>query len=153
MLGKALVGGLAAVILTQVSPSAAEAAGSPSVVGRAEVRRDDPESVFVVSVNARGAGEGARGTFRLEHRYNGEVAWFDGAVDCLDVGRPVAVVTGVVGRVHKIGGMKRGDRFSFTVLDDGGRDRMGFASGAGAARCLGPAPKAEITGGDIVVRD
>ncbi|GAA2779523.1 hypothetical protein GCM10010452_04030 [Crossiella cryophila] len=119
-----------------------------SVQGTALIQVHNPDSVFEVTVDARGDA----GTIRFEHRFQGESGWATGIVDCVRTGGPVGVVTGKVDRVHRIGWLKPGDRFSLSVYDHGRRDRIGMAWQQEAAHCLGPAPDRAITGGNLKVR-
>ncbi|MCK2238946.1 MULTISPECIES: hypothetical protein [unclassified Crossiella] len=118
-----------------------------SVTGTALIQMQDPVSVFEVTVAARGDA----GTIRVAHHYQGESGWLTGIVDCVRTGGPVGVVTGKVDRVHGIGWLKPGDRFSLSVYDRGRRDLIGMAWQAEAAHCLGPAPDRAITGGNLKV--
>ncbi|MGO1053285.1 hypothetical protein [Crossiella sp. CA198] len=123
------------------------APGAASVSGTALIHMHDPESVFEVTVAARGDA----GTIRVAHHFQGESGWLTGTVDCVRTGGPVGVVTGKVDQVHRIGWLKPGDRFSLSVYDHGRRDRIGMAWQAEAAHCLGPAPDRAITGGNLKV--
>ncbi|WHT15593.1 hypothetical protein N8J89_20825 [Crossiella sp. CA-258035] len=119
-------------------------ADTATVTGTARIRMSDPVSEFELDLRAT--------TFRLAHHYQGQSGWLTATVDCVRVGGPVGVVTGVVDRVHGIGHIAPGDRFSLSVLDRGRRDLVGMAWQAEAARCLGPAPSTVITSGDLRVR-
>lgn len=147
--------GVALVLAATGTASAAEAKPpEPSLVGHAKMYRpagDDVQFTF----DAHGFATGARGTFRVFHAFGGESGWFEGAVDCLLVGGPVAVVTGVVTATNVPGlqGVRRG----MTVYDHGRRDRVGYSwvlgtAGTGSVpKCLSSAPVETVERGDFKV--
>ncbi|WP_020672111.1 hypothetical protein [Amycolatopsis nigrescens] len=156
MNGKALTCAVAGSMILLAAPANATATADtgggqapPSVTGTVEIQVHNPDSLFEISASAHGSGQDAKGTFRVAHHYNGEVGWATGRVDCLKVGGPLAIVTGVVDRRGGID-IEPGDRISVTVYDNGKADRVGVAEKA--ARCLGTVPDTEITGGGFTVR-
>lgn len=116
----------AAVLITSGGAASANPARptEPSLVGAAKLWRaagDDIRFTF----DAHGLGPEARGTFRVSHYLGGEGGWFSGKIDCLVVGGPVAVATGVItaSSFPEFIGVRRG----FTVYDHGRHDRLGYS--------------------------
>ncbi len=144
----------AAVLIT--SGGAAQAGHKPptepSLVGSATLWRkagDDIRFTF----DAHGLGPDARGTFRVSHYLAGEGAWFSGRIDCLAVGGPVAVATGIItaSSIPELVGVRRG----FTVYDHGRRDRGGYSwvidpgSTESVPLCVSGAPYETVESGDF----
>lgn len=101
-------------------------------------------------IEARSTPAGTSGTFDVSHVHPGGelVAEFTGDITCLAVGGDVAVATGVitegVGHLPDAGPSDlAGQRVSFTVHDDGRKDRMFWQwefLGAPISDCQGTAP-------------
>ena len=112
-------------------------------------------------IDARSTAAGTAGTFDVSHLHpDGElVAEFTGDITCLAVGGDVAVATGVitegVGHLPDQGPTDlAGQRVSFTVHDDGRKDRMFWQwefLGAPIADCQGTAPVFDPEWGDFRV--
>jgi hypothetical protein len=96
----------------------------PSLVGSAKTWRAQGDDVRF-TFDAHGLGPDARGTFRVSHYLGTEGGWFSGDIDCLVVGGPVAVATGVIKESNfpQFIGVRRG----FTVYDHGHHDRVGYS--------------------------
>ncbi|SDZ18052.1 hypothetical protein SAMN05421504_110143 [Amycolatopsis xylanica] len=149
--------GVALVLAATGTASAVETAGKPtepSLAGHAKMYRpagDDVQFTF----DAHGFATDARGTFRVYHAFGGESGWFEGTVDCLLVGGPVAVLTGVVTATNVPGlqGVRRG----MTVYDHGRRDRVGYSwaldttGTESVPKCLSSAPFETVESGDFKV--
>ncbi len=95
--GAAMV--LAATLAAASPASGAEEGGGkpaePSLVGSAKMLRKGGDDVRF-AFDAHGLYPNSRGTFRVSHVGEGFSGYFQGIVDCLVVGGPVAVVTGIV---------------------------------------------------------
>ncbi|GAA4530522.1 hypothetical protein [Amycolatopsis samaneae] len=130
--------------------SAAPTPAEPSLVGSAKLYRADGQDVRF-AVDAHGLGPEARGTFRVSHRSGKDFGWFAGRVDCLVVGGPVAVLTGVVTDTNlpALRGLRRG----ITVYDNGKHDRVGYSwvveDGKSVPKCLSSAPFEKVESGDF----
>ncbi|MFE0025340.1 hypothetical protein [Amycolatopsis sp. NPDC059021] len=148
---------LAAVALAAVATMAGGAAASaggkpaePSLVGSVKLARADGDDVRF-AIDAHGLGPDARGTFRVSHRSGAASGWFAGKVDCLVVGGPVAVLTGVVTDTNlpELKGLRRG----ITVYDNGKHDRLGYSwvieDGKSVPKCLSSAPFERVESGDF----
>jgi len=128
MMKRAILALTAAAALLVTSGGAASAGPTrptePSLVGSGKLWRaagDDIRFTF----DAHGLGPDARGTFRVSHYLGTEGGWFSGKIDCLVVGGPVAVATGVItaSSYQEFIGVRRG----FTVYDHGRHDRLGYS--------------------------
>lgn len=144
----------AAVLITSGGAASATrpAPTEPSLVGSATLWRaagDDIRFTF----DAHGLGPDARGTFRVSHYLGTEGAWFSGRIDCLAVGGPVAVATGIITASSLKGfiGVRRG----FTVYDHGRHDRVGYSwvidpgSTESVPLCVSGAPYETVETGDF----
>ncbi|MFI0259752.1 hypothetical protein ACH4OW_12055 [Streptomyces sp. NPDC017056] len=135
-----------------------------SLTGAAKMYREDGQRVHF-SFDAHGfgpeeAGGTSRGTFRFSHftADGKEGAHFEGRIDCLITGGPVATATGVITRSDHPDGRVVGKRVGFTVYDNGRHDRLGY-SWAGSSipemtvpKCLSAAPYETVETGDFTVR-
>ncbi|MFH8403911.1 hypothetical protein ACH4FX_03920 [Streptomyces sp. NPDC018019] len=149
----------------QPGPTARPAAASEaSLTGSAKMYRADGQRVHF-SFDAHGfgpaeAGGTSRGTFRFSHFTSdgSQGAHFEGRIDCLITGGPVATATGVITRSDHPDRRVVGKRVGFTVLDQGKHDRVGY-SWAGSSipvmnvpKCLSAAPYETVETGDYTVR-
>ncbi|QXV63471.1 hypothetical protein CVV72_39175 [Amycolatopsis sp. TNS106] len=149
--GAAMV--LAATLVAAGPVSAAEEGkpSEPSLVGSAKMLREDGQDVRF-AFDAHGLFPESRGTFRVSHAGEGFSAYFRGGIDCLVVGGPVAVVTGIVEDTDVPGLKDR--RVGMTVYDNGRRDRVGYSWGPDPEQkqivppCLGTAPFETVETGD-----
>ncbi|WP_406204475.1 hypothetical protein [Streptomyces decoyicus] len=163
-----------ALTLGTTGPAAAAEAGpraarhsadAPSLTGSAKLARQPGDNVHF-RINAHGFADKAHGTFYVSHHF-GKVwgGYFQGRIDCLVTGGPVAVATGIVTASHfksapglpEIGDL-RGKRFGFTVLDGGKKgDRLGYSWAMdgvpknSVGKCLGSAPFETLEKGDYKV--
>lgn len=102
--------------------------------------------------DAHGLFPKSRGTFRVSHVGGGFSACFRGRIDCLVVGGPVAVVTGIVEGTDVPGLKDR--RVGMTVFDNGRRDRLGYSWGPDPEHksvvppCMSSAPFETVETGD-----
>lgn len=120
----------------------------PSLVGSATLNRTDGQQVRF-TFDAHGLATDARGTFAIRH----DEFWARGHVDCLIVGGPVAVATGVITASSEPAflGVRRG----FTVYDHGRRDRLGYSwlfepeSVVSVPPCVSMAPFETVRTGDF----
>ena len=116
----------AAVLVTSggAATAARPAPTEPSLVGSAKLLRAGGHDVRF-AFDAHGLGPDARGTFRVTHSSPTADVRFSGTIDCLIVGGPVAVATGVIteSSLHEFIGLRRG----FTVYDHGRHDRLGYS--------------------------
>ncbi|MEU3628291.1 hypothetical protein BS329_03085 [Amycolatopsis coloradensis] len=125
----------AAVVLTATLVAAGPASGAeegkgkpaePSLVGSAKMLRKGGDDVRF-TFDAHGLYPDSRGTFRVSHAGGGISAYFQGTVDCLVVGGPVAVVTGIVKDTNVPDLKDR--RVGMSVYDHGRHDRVGYSWG------------------------
>ncbi|GAB3728945.1 hypothetical protein GCM10027598_49830 [Amycolatopsis oliviviridis] len=151
----------AAVVLATTLVAAGPASGAeegkgkpaePSLVGSAKMLREDSQDVRF-AFDAHGLFPESRGTFRVSHAGGGFSAYFRGRVDCLVVGGPVAVVTGIVEDTNVPELKDR--RVGMTVYDNGKRDRLGYGWGPDPDRrlvvppCLSSATFERVETGDF----
>ena len=149
----ALAAAAAVLVSTGGAASAARPRPTePSLVGSAKLWRaagDDVRFAF----DAHGLGPDARGTFRVSHYLGKEGGWFSGEIDCLVVGGPVAVATGVIkeSSYPEFIGVRRG----FTVYDHGRHDRVGYSwvldpgNTESVPLCASGAPYETVESGDF----
>lgn len=124
----------------------------PSLVGSAKMWRASGEDVRF-AFDAHGLGPDARGTFRVSHYLGAEGVWFTGRIDCLAVGGPVAIATGVITASNRTAliGVRRG----FSVYDHGRRDRVGYSwvldpgSTESVPMCVSGVPYETVESGDF----
>ncbi len=125
----------AAVVLATTLVAAGPASGAeegkgkptePSLVGSAKMLRKDGHDVRF-TFDAHGLFPDSKGTFRVSHVGAGVSAYFQGRVDCLVVGGPVAVVTGIVEDTNVPDLQDR--RVGMSVYDNGRHDRVGYSWG------------------------
>ena len=124
----------------------------PSLVGSVKTYRAQGDDVRF-TFDAHGLGPDARGTFKVSHYLGTEGAWFSGRIDCLAVGGPVAVATGIItaSSLKEFIGVRRG----FTVYDHGRHDRVGYSwvldpgSTESVPQCVSAAPFETVESGDF----
>jgi hypothetical protein len=124
----------------------------PSLVGSAKTYRAQGDDVRF-TFDAHGLGPDARGTFKVSHYLGTEGGWFAGEIDCLIVGGPVAVATGVIkeSSFPEFIGVRRG----FSVYDHGRHDRVGYSwvldpgSTESVPKCVSAAPFETVESGDF----
>ncbi|MFH9419370.1 hypothetical protein [Streptomyces sp. NPDC017529] len=144
--------------------AAKDTAREASLTGAAKMYRADGQRVRF-SFDAHGfgpeeAGGTPRGTFRFSHftADGKEGAHFEGRIDCLITGGPVATATGVITRSDHPDGRVVGKRVGFTVYDNGTHDRLGYSWAANSIpemtvpKCLSAAPYETVGTGDFTVR-
>ncbi|OKI01371.1 hypothetical protein A6A06_18250 [Streptomyces sp. CB02923] len=158
-------GGGAAAALPHTARPARHSADEPSVTGTGKLQRQPGDDAYI-SLDAHGLADKAHGTFFVSHHAGKE--WgghFKGRIDCLLTGGPVAVATGVVTESRftdapgfpQVGDLK-GKRFGFTVLDDGGKDRIGYSWAMdnlprnSVGKCQSSAPFETLAKGGFKVR-
>ncbi|MEV7553455.1 hypothetical protein AB0N89_27905 [Amycolatopsis sp. NPDC089917] len=151
--GAAMV--LATTLVAAGPASGAEEGGKPtepSLVGSAKMLRKDGQDVRF-AFDAHGLFPESGGTFRVSHAGGGFSAYFRGRVDCLVVGGPVAVVTGIVEDTNVPDLKDR--RVGMTVYDNGERDRLGYSWGPDPEHeqvvpsCLSSATFERVESGDF----
>ncbi|RSN26950.1 hypothetical protein DMC61_26210 [Amycolatopsis sp. WAC 04169] len=146
-----------ATTLVAAGPASGEEAGKgkpaePSLVGSAKMLRKDGQDVRF-AFDAHGLFPESKGTFRVSHVGGGFSAYFKGRIDCLVVGGPVAVVTGIVEDTDVPGLKDR--RVGMTVYDNGKRDRLGYSWGPDPEHkqivppCLSSATFERVESGDF----
>ncbi|GGT53085.1 hypothetical protein [Streptomyces purpureus] len=174
-LGTAAMMGLLAFAGTPATASTAEptaaAAAKPvkeaSLTGSATMDRGKNGDRVTFAFDARGfaptdVGGTSRGTFRFTHHSpdGKKGAWFEGRIDCLLTGGPVATATGIIERTDHPDRRIKGKRVGFTVYDGGkgGRhDRVGYSwavediPDAKVPVCLSAAPYETAKSGDFTV--
>ncbi|RZS34477.1 hypothetical protein EV193_109268 [Herbihabitans rhizosphaerae] len=130
----------------ETAPARPDKPTEPSLVGAVKTYRADGEAVRF-RFDAHGLGETARGTFHVSH-YSAdhtEGGEFSGTIDCLIVGGPVAIATGMVTKSDQYPGLV-GVRRGFSVYDGGRKDRIGYSwvfdpgSLESVPKCLSAAP-------------
>ncbi|MGW2631546.1 hypothetical protein ACWC2K_19740 [Streptomyces chattanoogensis] len=105
-------------------------------------------------------GGTSRGTFRFSHHSHDGTrgATFEGRIDCLLTGGPVATATGIITRSDHHDGRVIGKRVGFTVYDHGTHDRLGYSWAVddipkmNVPQCLSAAPYETVKGGDFTVQ-
>lgn len=146
-----------ATTLVAAGPASGEEAGKgkptePSLVGSAKMLRKDGQDVRF-AFDAHGLFPESKGIFRVSHVGGGFSAYFKGRIDCLVVGGPVAVVTGIVEDTDVPGLKDR--RVGMTVYDNGKRDRLGYSWGPDPEHqqivppCLSSATFERVESGDF----
>ncbi|MEV3993883.1 hypothetical protein AB0J57_33900 [Streptomyces sp. NPDC049837] len=136
-----------------------------SLTGSATMDRGKHGERVAFSFDAHGfaptdVGGTSRGTFRFSHHSpDGERgATFEGRIDCLLTGGPVATATGIITRSDHPDGRVIGKRVGFTVYDNGKRDQVGYSWAVGeiptmnVPQCLSAAPYETVKSGDFTVR-
>ncbi|CAM3355920.1 hypothetical protein KIPE111705_04525 [Kibdelosporangium persicum] len=146
------VAGVAIAALGLVMPAAAKPVAAkptePSLVGSGTLHRSDGQYVRF-TFDAHGLSKDARGTFTIQH----DAFWARGRIDCLIVGGPVAIATGVITESSQpaFHDVRRG----FTVYDHGRHDRLGYSwlfdpgSLESVPECVGMAPFETVERGDF----
>ncbi|MET9294205.1 hypothetical protein [Streptomyces sp. NPDC003077] len=145
------------------------AAKESSLTGSAKMYREDGQRVrfsfdahgFAPKDPEPGTPPGtSRGTFRFSHftADGKQGAHFEGRIDCLLTGGPVATATGVILRSDHPDRRVIGKRVGFTVYDNGKHDRLGYSWAVDAIptmnvpKCLSAAPYETVESGDFTVR-
>lgn len=163
---EALVGLASLVVLGAALPASADGGerdrrsepmpGATRLVGAADLKTI-PGARLHFAFDARGVvgrEKEATGTFRIEHAEGGLHVWQTGTVTCLQVGGPVAVVSGTVTASNEPAAI--GGKVGITVYDHGRRDRLNASWDLGFAGtpppCMSTAPTGEIKTGNFVVR-
>jgi hypothetical protein len=124
----------------------------PSLTGSAKLYRKAGDDIRF-RFDAHGLGPDARGTFRIDHYLGDEGGWFSGTIDCLIVGGPVAVATGVItaSSFPEFVGVRRG----FSVYDHGRHDRVGYSwvldpgNTESVPKCVSAAPFETVESGNF----
>lgn len=157
-----------AVAATGVASSGATADPSGRLVGTASGNLPDGFGTFSgdpvkFKIDARGVPGTTTGTFEVFHgkgSTNEAVGEFEGNITCLMAAGEVAIATGVITKGYvNIPGVDTdvtGQKVSFTVHDDGRKDRMYWMwefLGAPINDCQGIAPDFRPSDGGFKVRD
>lgn len=155
------VGVLAATVAAVAVPALAQAEPASDRVSLtgSGVLDSIPTATLTFEFDAHGrAGHetDAKGTFTVRHQEDGNDMWAVSEVTCLQVGGPVATVTGVVvtsNEPRAIGGVS-----GFSVYDDpDGADRLGASWSVGFSGevppCMSTAPIEELREGGYTVRN
>ncbi|MEV6521690.1 hypothetical protein AB0M43_07125 [Longispora sp. NPDC051575] len=143
-----------AVVLSAAAPAVATGPREPRLSGTVRLKTSTTAEIDF-TIDARGVDEAARGTFMIHHKEGDSDVTSRGEVVCLQVGGPVAVMTGRTTWASDprvpIGG-----RIGITVYDHGRHDRLGaswqLGHGGDIPSCMGMAPQAEIASGNFTVQ-
>ncbi|WP_030672122.1 hypothetical protein [Streptomyces rimosus] len=161
--------GLLAGTATAGSPAAesaeSEKARESSLTGSATMDRGKNGDRVSFSFDAHGFAPTnvrgtSRGTFRFSHHSadGKRGATFEGRIDCLLTGGPIATATGIITRSDHHDRRVIGKRVGFTVYDNGKHDRVGYSWAVdtiptmNVPQCLSAAPYETAKSGDFTVQ-